>query len=293
MAPTSFFVRSRIWVAIGKIKVLLNQFMNLRPLYLSLNNKVRRFTVIRGGFNGFTNSELIEFAIKSPFEADVLYRSRNVVWKTNRFGRVFVVKTFGGNIIKSLIYAFRKSKAKRSYEHALELRKRGIETPEPIGFVEIRGLFNILSHSCYASDYINDISLADAIVRYGKPCLAAFAGYVALLHKKGIRHDDLNNSNVRVSLEDNLNYRFSLIDLNRMKIMQSNKRVPINESISNTCRFWCTEEQYKYFSKKYLEASGLPQSLLPKMEQIKISFESNYIKRKRIIYKIKKILTIK
>lgn len=266
--------------------------MNFRKLYLKLNDKLRRFTIVKGGFNGFSEVELLEFAKNSPIEADLLYKSRNVVWKTNRFGRNFIVKTFGSNIINSLIYTFRKSKAKRSYEHGLELRRRGINTPQPIGFVEVRGLLNILSHSCYACDYTDAVSLFDAIEQYGESCLAAFAGFVAHLHKTGIRHDDLNDTNVRVSIDENMNFLFSLIDLNRMKILPLGQRVSIKQGIINTCRFYCTEKQYEYFAKEYLEACGISEIQPSQMVELKQDFERKFLRRKRILRSYKHLLNI-
>ncbi|MDO4319347.1 MAG: hypothetical protein Q4C34_02110, partial [Bacteroidales bacterium] len=152
--------------------------------YSRINRYFRKITTVTSCFGGLSKEELIEFAETSPFEADILWKKRNVVWKTNKYGHTFVVKTFGGNVWSSIIYAFRKSKARRSYEHAQELCARGIDTPCPIGFVEVRGLFNILSHSCYTSLYISAIPLKYAIERYGDPIIESFASFVARLLEK-------------------------------------------------------------------------------------------------------------
>ena len=259
----------------------------LYTLFQKINRRVRRFTVVTSDPRCLSAEQLKEFALTSPMEADILWNARNVVWQTRRDGHTIVVKTFCGSILSSIIYIFRKSKAHRSYEHAVELLRRGIPTPQPLGFVEERGLFNILSLSCYASASTSYEPLSDVMERDYKPVLAAFAQFVASLHRAGVRHDDLNCSNVRVGRDRDGNFVFCLIDLNRMKILPPGKRLSRKEAYINAGRFTYDHDKFRYFASEYVRAAGLPQKCVYDMVKTKEDFERVFWRRKKVLHAIR------
>ena len=69
-------------------------------------------------------------------EGKVIYKGRNELREFEVKGVTMVIKSFQKpNFINQLAYGiFRPSKAKRSYEYAHMILKKGIGTPEPIGY---------------------------------------------------------------------------------------------------------------------------------------------------------------
>lgn len=233
-----------------------------------------------------------------PTEADILttimhqsyvtliHNGRNRLW-TARIGTdLFVVKHFRRSLKNTIVYAIRSSKAQRSFCHAKELLARGINTPYPLGYAETRNKFGLPGDSWYICRYDPTMSLEEAIHIYGKSCLDAFAAFVAKLHKSGVRHDDLNNTNVRVSLADDGKHAFSLIDLNRMKIYPPGIPIPTDECLHNICRFCDINDGFEYFVKTYLKHMGLPRCLMLKAMMVKARHEQ----KGRLKNKIKKII---
>ena len=238
-----------------------------------------RLVVQNNEHSGVSRSKIREWSAATDEYSEVIYRGRNLIRLIKEPNRAAAVKIFSKSLKNKLIYAIRKSKAKKSFDNALVLINRGIGTPVPYGYIEKRGMFNILLMSEYLCEYDDRLSLHDAIKKRGRECLAAFAEFVAELHRKGIRHDDLNDSNVRVSVCEN-RFSFSLIDLNRMKIYGPNKAVPEKECFRNLCRFCELDNEYIYFVKKYIAAGNLPASSFATIMDIKRKHDKG-VERKR------------
>ena len=207
-----------------------------------------------------SKEQLALWSDRTGMAVEIIHNGRNTIWKVP-YGAI-AVKSFSDSLKNRIIYIFRKSKAEKSYTNALALLSRGIDTPAPYGYIEKRGTFNFLLASEYICKYEQRIPLKDAIMRYGRECLSAFAGFAARLHQNGIRHDDLNNTNVRVAVDADRNFIFSLIDLNRMKIYPPGQPVPEKECFANLCRFCSFDSEYIFFLKKYLEARDMPPAQL-------------------------------
>ncbi|MCM1036483.1 MAG: lipopolysaccharide kinase InaA family protein [Bacteroides sp.] len=267
--------------------------MSLRKLFLRLNDRCRRIKVVRADDSALAEDTLLHLALTSPFEADILWDSRNVVWRTSIAGMTCVVKTFCGGVGKSLIYSVKRSKARRSFAHAVELIRRGIDTPRPLGFVEVRGLCNMLSHSCYASTYTPYIALTDAIGQYGDSVVDAFAVFIARLHRRGIRHDDLNGSNVRVGKDAAGRFTFSLIDLNRMKIYPAGHALGRREVLDNVCRFTYDMNIFRRFAASYIQATGRRASEADGLIEYKQKADVRFWRRKRYMHALGRLLGIK
>lgn len=225
---------------------------------------------------------LLEWSDKADENVVLIHRGRNQIWLIDKESdKAVAVKSFSKALKSRLIYAFRKSKARRSFENALILLSRGVATPQPYGYIEKHGMLNTLIASEYICEYEDSLSLYDAIVRYGRECLGAFAEFVARLHRNGIRHDDLNNSNVRVSLHGN-NFTFSLIDLNRMKIYKPDETVPEKECFENLCKFCSLDNDYIYFVRKYIEARNMSEHIYGKIIDVKRKHDKGVERKRRL-----------
>jgi len=163
-------------------------------------------------------------------KGELIYKDRNElkIFDTD-FGKM-VVKSFQiPHIINRFAYSFlRSSKAERSYKYSFEIINRGIETPQPVAYIELFSA-GLLSESYYVSTYSDYLSLK--YFSYDKKLkeedyeiLKAFANFTVILHEKEIYHTDYSNGNILYKKEGE-NIFFELIDLNRIKFKKVTERM--------------------------------------------------------------------
>lgn len=147
----------------------------------------------------------------------VIYAGRNRLFHTVEHGIDLSIKSFKVPIfLNRIIYAwFRKSKARRSYEHALMLTQLGISTPEPVAYIETfrNGLLHRSYYVCLMLTDVHDVrqwELRDDRVEIE----TGIAKLMAKLHAAKVYHRDFSPGNV---LFDS-NYKFYLVDINRMTV---------------------------------------------------------------------------
>lgn len=169
------------------------------------------------------NSFIEAIPFRFEQEGAVIYKARNEI-------KVFREKEYDLNVksyhvpffLNRIVYTFfRKSKAYRAYTFAMELRERGFVTPMPIACVEtFRG--GLLSRSFFVSLHtplegtLRVFNDADENLDGKDRLLEDFAKYTARLHEAGVLHCDYSPGNILYKKEGD-GYRFSLIDINRMK----------------------------------------------------------------------------
>lgn len=230
-------------------------------------------------FADVSSDEIVEF-ISNPAGRREIYSGRNTLWAAPFRGRNVVVKQFRSDLKSRIVYALFSSKASRSLRNAVEISRRGIDTPAPVASGEWRGKCHGLLKSYYICEETTTISLAEAFGRYGREAVNAFAAFVALLHEKGIRHDDLNNTNVRVARNTDGTLTFSLIDLNRMKMYDG--PVPLARCFKNICRFSRPDENFKLFLREYLRIRKLPEHYYNTALTVKLCHEKRVAHKKHL-----------
>ena len=152
-------------------------------------------------------------------EGEVLHAGRNTIKAFEAEGERLVVKRFKRpNLLRAVIYTFfRRSKARRSYEHAVRLRALGVDSPEPVAWSEYRRR-GLLCDSYYVSRRSDYTPLSQTTARFPAagtlPVLEAFARFTVQLHEKGIEHRDFNHGNILWDRTPAGAYRFQLIDIN-------------------------------------------------------------------------------
>lgn len=154
----------------------------------------------------------------------VFCKKRNIVEKVVLAGRPFVVKTFKRpTLANCFIYTFfRKSKAQRAYEYALMLLEKGVKTPFPVAYIEVKK--NGFFHTGYfVAEYFDAPTLSsiipgqyswDELSRIG----SSFISFTISLQEKRILPLDYNPGNIFYFPDEKSGgYNFALTDINRMR----------------------------------------------------------------------------
>lgn len=190
---------------------------------------------------------------------NTIYRGRNHIKVIDVSGieeiglTEVVVKQFHRpNVFQRIDYSFiRKSKAERAYRNANRLRRRGIGTPENLGYVE-EWKHGIYQRSYYLTAYDEGVRLSE-LQEEKLQLIHEFAYFVARMHESGLVHRDLNPSNILCHWnKTDKNYEFSLVDINRMKLYS--KKPNIKQCMKDLMTFSAQQEVYEYFVKQYLHA---------------------------------------
>lgn len=183
-------------------------------------------------------------------DAKVIYRGRNIVAEVDGL----CVKAFAvPGAIKSLIYgSMRRPKARRAYENALRLRELDIYTPCPAGYV-LNTSGSLLRESYYVCDMLRDYSELRGIEK--RPdfdaLAAALARFMLDLHRKGVFFKDFTQGNVLFK-EEGDNYRFALVDINRMEFGVTDHR----KLYTNFGSTLDTEAGQRTLARHYAAAAG-------------------------------------
>jgi len=125
---------------------------------------------------------------------------------------------------------FRASRGVRSFQSAIELIERGINTPLPLFGLEYRALVrrdpsyfasSYLSRACTLDDWVSDafdpgtrsVDVATRRSMYG-----ALARFVGQIHDVGVYPHDLKAGNIMIERDPDGAWRFFLIDLDNCRI---------------------------------------------------------------------------
>lgn len=151
-------------------------------------------------------------------QGELVYDGRNRVVRFHHNGVSLMVKRFKRvNIIQQMVYTFfRKTKAERAYLYAQEFLRRGIDTPQPVAYMEAYryGLFTTGYFVCLESEGTETSRLLRDVEVYSVDLVEAVARHVALMHSRGVLHGDLNLTNF-LCTQDDEGYHFTMIDINR------------------------------------------------------------------------------
>ena len=170
------------------------------------------------------NSFISNIPVLFDQEGELVYAARNQLKSYIVEGYNVIVKRYKiPHIINQIAYTFfRPSKAKRAYEYALKLIEIGIESPEPIAYIE-QYKYGLLTHSYFISVFEKDYSdirdLMDGLITDDE-LLKELSFYISDIHSKGVFHLDMSPGNILYNkIDDKLN--FKLIDINRMVFLES------------------------------------------------------------------------
>jgi len=190
-------------------------------------------------------------------EGITLYKDRNEVKLFEVKELSLVVKSFRiPHFINKIAYSFiRASKAERSYTNGLGIIERGVATPAPIAYIEMKK-YGLLFNSFYISKKslfnreLRELALSPDLPE-AYAVLADFAVFSAELHDKGIFHKDFTPGNILFGKTGD-QYGFELIDINRLKFC----KVDLKMGCKNFSKLCINDDFYQFLAEKYALARG-------------------------------------
>ena len=210
-----------------------------------------------------------------------IFQGRNTLKECEIEGRRIVAKRYRRDgFIKKTINRFRHGKAYKSHRNALRLIAMGIETPRPVGYLEIYNSLGFRTEQYYVCEYSDAAPIEDEVVKghdFDREFITALARFFAELHEKGILHKDSNNTNIRYERRDG-KLTFSLIDINRMEFGAMSR----NECLRNLTHFSEDTEAFDYFLDRYIEARGWSKDTKLSAKEIKWEVDSGYARKQRL-----------
>lgn len=206
----------------------------------------------------------------NPMEGKIIDQRRNVIKIFSTDWGDWVVKAYKKPILfQRIVYSFfRKSKARRSYEYGFKFRQKGIDTPEPIAYIEQKE--NLLfSYGYFISKKCEDPEVypyLENVEDYDKDLAREAAEFIAKIHDNGIMHGDVNLTNLlyhpleESNLDDKKEiakgrkFHFCVIDTNRSKFK---RKLNVMAAMKDLRRLTYRRDLYEYMIHQYALARGL------------------------------------
>lgn len=204
-------------------------------------------------------------------------------------GLILNIKSFKvPNLINQVAYKhLRKSKARRSFEYAQKLQELGIGTPDPIAYFEFPTA-TLFKKSFYVSEHLKaDYTFRDLTHNFDLPnheeILRAFTRFTFQLHENQVLFLDHSPGNTLIKI-NNGNYRFYLVDLNRMVF----KQLSFEERIKNFAKLTDQKSIVEVMSYEYAQCLEEDyRKVFNLMWNETIKFQEKFHKKRRLKKKIK------
>ncbi|MEQ1598905.1 MAG: lipopolysaccharide kinase InaA family protein [Methylotenera sp.] len=169
--------------------------------------------------------------LHAPTKDAALRHARNAIWNVvdprDVAKQITIKQPVNMYPHKAFLDKFKPSKAKRSWNGAMELMRRGVATAQPIAYFEKTG-DSTLKQNFFLCDYVQaDCNIGQIFSAFSggettfldlKPedVLTQLAQYCHLMHSRGIHFRDLSGGNILVNILPNNKLEFSLIDTARL-----------------------------------------------------------------------------
>lgn len=207
----------------------------------------------------YNSLKLFLEALPETFEGsgEMVYESRNQLKKFAVDGLHVIVKRYKiPHFINKIAYTFiRPSKAKRAYEYALKLLSLGVNSPDPIAYLEEKN-GGLLAYSYFISVFEKDFTEVREIMEgfeSNELLLDDLALYISDFHSKGVLHLDMSPGNILYKKFES-HFVFTLIDINRMQFMPTISKEKRYKSFKRLTEF---EPILTQMAKVYAKASQL------------------------------------
>lgn len=219
---------------------------------------------------------------------EVIYTGRNLIKVFDVDGLKVNVKRYAIPIFfNKIAYSFfRMPKGLRAYKYPYVLLDKGINTPEPIAYIEERKL-GLIRHSYFISiqspytSYLYEIGNLE--VEEIEGLAKALALFTSDMHKKGVYHKDYSPGNILCGLEGG-EPSFTLVDINRMRFGE----VTLEEGCANFARLWGQPSFFRYMAEVYAKDQNADvEYCTERIMHYRTKFWKSFSKRKKIKYNLK------
>jgi hypothetical protein len=173
--------------------------------------------------------------LSAPDKSQSLRHARNAIWAIqdprNAQAKLTVKQPIKMYPHKTLLDRFKPSKARRSWNGAIELLRRGIGTAQPIAYFEKVG-DKTLKQNFYICEHVqSDFSIGEIFSAFarGEPVFHGltpeevykqFAQFCHIMHGRLIFFRDFSGGNILVKQDENRRLSFSLIDTARLRALE-------------------------------------------------------------------------
>ncbi len=180
-----------------------------------------------------------------------------------------------------LVYSLgiRQPKGLRAFRYPSRLLERGIDTPEPIAYIEQRhwgmlgecyfvSVQSPLCHTLYEAGNAAEgtyEALADALGRF-----------TAAMHESEVLHLDYSPGNILWDTDEQGRYRFAVVDINRMRF----GKVNMEDGCQALCRLWGPKRFIELVARSYAAARGYDTARAVELTmQARVKFWTRYRRR--------------
>ncbi|WP_158611151.1 lipopolysaccharide kinase InaA family protein [Prevotella sp. OH937_COT-195] len=233
---------------------------------------------------------LEEMPAKFSDEGREIYKLRNIIKVMDApEGLLLNVKRYHKpHFPNSLIYSLgiRKAKGKRAFEHPVLLADAGIDTPEPVAYIEQRTA-GILGFSFFVSIHRQNCHTMYEVAgkdddEYAE-LMEALGCFTARLHDARILHCDYTPGNILWNKNDDGTFCFSLVDTNRMRFGE----VGMHEGCRNMKKMWGSRRLVGIMVRSYARARGFDEDACEKETMaLRRTFWKNYKDKDKLPFKI-------
>lgn len=205
-------------------------------------------------------------------KGEIVHEGRNSVRKFLINNQLFMVKRFKRvNQIQSIAYSlFRKTKAERAFIYAEAYRKRGIDTPKEVAFIEIRNNWGWFRDGYFISLVSPNppvFPLLEQTDKYEHQLVNDLANMVFKMHQAGILNKDLNLGNFLYQKKEG-KYYFTMVDINRTTLV--NKVPDENRRLKNLCTITCKQDLFQNLLDSYLAITEKDSNTVQHLREIGI-----------------------
>ena len=182
----------------------------------------------------YVTKQLLPEQLEQATPAKVFRDSRNKVWNVNTELGMLTVKLNRATGLKKLTYRFLESKGKRHWNNAVNMLRRGVNTPQPVAYFERHHntgieqnyyITQFLEGAFSARDVFTSINNGEADFRgmAHNHLLKVIAEFTCDMHSRGILHRDLSSGNLLLVEQDGVITPY-VIDIGRARVRNHIKR---------------------------------------------------------------------
>ena len=183
--------------------------------------------------------------------------------------------------VNRVVYSLgiRQPKGRRAFLYPTRLLERGIDTPEPIAYIEQRNGFGLLQESYFVSI---QSPLKHTLYEFGDAQEGAYeemaqelGRFTAMMHDREVLHLDYSPGNILWDKDDD-GYHFALVDINRMRF----GKVDIKDGCAALRRLWGPKRFIELIARHYAQARGFDEEEAVRLTmQARTAFWTRYSSR--------------